>query len=404
MLTLLNSLAACSSRSDKEVLLGTSNLMQRGLMALALDPFITFGVAQVDLPATAGSLRLQDDPEPAQALFVSLQLRHLTGNAARAAITRTLSLYVKDDIEVIKRVLLKDLRCGVQVKTFNKVFKQTPIRLFEVALAHPFNVDHFVPGSLIQPKYDGVRCIAVCDLDGAVEIFSRSGKPLPSLDWLKPHLAIPGLVLDGEIVSGSFLDTVSSVRRKDDQATDAKFVVFDSVPYLEFTSDNVEIGDGAADRYKRLKDNWQFEPGSPVQLIHSQVVYDTEECIDLYTRWRTLGYEGAIVKCPNTRYLKKRHYGWMKLKGEETADCEVVGYFEGEGKYSGALGGLIVDFNGVQVRVGGGFTDEQRQHLWGARADLTGKIAECEYHEITEHGAMRHPRFVRFRDWMGEKV
>jgi ATP-dependent DNA ligase len=109
--------------------------------------------------------------------------------------------------------------------------------------------------------------------------------------------------------------------------------------------------------------------------------------------------EGAIVKPLDGLYELKRTWGWMKLKAEETEDLRVVGVFEGEGRFQGMLGGLIVDRNGVSVRVGGGFSDEQRRELWSGGVKVCNRLIEVEFHEvIKETGSLRHPRFLRFRD------
>ena len=110
--------------------------------------------------------------------------------------------------------------------------------------------------------------------------------------------------------------------------------------------------------------------------------------------------------------------------------------YEGEGKYEGMAGGVVVDFNGVPVRIGGGFTDQQRAEIWAdfkgvsvtysytsweeeldemitvtekvkpSGQSVIGRLIEVKYHEITPDGSMRHPRFARFRDLLekGEKV
>jgi DNA ligase-1 len=110
-----------------------------------------------------------------------------------------------------------------------------------------------------------------------------------------------------------------------------------------------------------------------------------------------MGFEGAVVKPYDYVYKGTRSYDWMKMKDVLSADLEVVGSFEGEGKYVGMLGGIIVDFRGTEVRVGSGFSDRTRESLWEIREYLPGRIAEVLYMEVTDTGSLRHPRFVTFR-------
>ena len=64
----------------------------------------------------------------------------------------------------------------------------------------------------------------------------------------------------------------------------------------------------------------------------------------------------------------------------------------------GMLGGFIGNFNGVEVRVGSGLSDNDRVDFWGRREQIRGDLMEVEYHEVTPDGSLRHPRFARFRD------
>jgi ATP-dependent DNA ligase len=96
-----------------------------------------------------------------------------------------------------------------------------------------------------------------------------------------------------------------------------------------------------------------------------------------------------------------------RVKAMETHDYVVMGVEEGQGKHVGRLGALVCgqyDACGRLVeccRVGGGFTDEQREGYWNARGRLAGLVMEArgyQYFEAT--GALRHPQFSR---WRGDK-
>ena len=90
----------------------------------AYNPFYTFHVRQVD--EVVGH---QDRPNAWPkfwALLESLRTRSVTGNNAREAIADVSELF--DDAEwnqVCRRVIIKDLRCGISEKTLNKVLKNT---------------------------------------------------------------------------------------------------------------------------------------------------------------------------------------------------------------------------------------------------------------------------------------
>ena len=116
-----------------------------------------------------------------------------------------------------------------------------------------------------------------------------------------------------------------------------------------------------------------------------------------YADYITEGYEGAIVKQENGLYLDSRTWDWMKLKNTETADCPVVDVFEGEGKYIGMAGGLVVNFNGKTVRVGSGLNDSQRMYWWDDKDEIIGRTVEVAFQEVTPDGSLRHPRLKGVR-------
>jgi ATP-dependent DNA ligase len=109
-----------------------------------------------------------------------------------------------------------------------------------------------------------------------------------------------------------------------------------------------------------------------------------------------------MLKAPDGLYRWKRvsiRSGEMlKVKPYKTEDLEVTGIYDGEGKYTGMAGGVVVNFNGVAVRCGSGFDDATREAMAKAPNDYIGKVAEIRYLEVTEDGSLRHPSFLRWRE------
>ena len=81
----------------------------------------------------------------------------------------------------------------------------------------------------------------------------------------------------------------------------------------------------------------------------------------------------------------------------ESEDVPCTGIFEGTGKYEFSAGGIYVDFNGVQVKVGTGFSDRDRKKMWEDQDHYIGLISEIEFKEKTKNGSMRQPRFKGWR-------
>ena len=106
------------------------------------------------------------------------------------------------------------------------------------------------------------------------------------------------------------------------------------------------------------------------------------------------GWEGLYLKNPNHVYLPgKRVNNAIKLKRRPTADLLCIGIEDGEGKYEGKIGSLVLkDSNGIIVKVGSGLQDWQREV---EESYYVGKIIEIEYEQILD--TYIQPTFVRIR-------
>ena len=111
--------------------------------------------------------------------------------------------------------------------------------------------------------------------------------------------------------------------------------------------------------------------------------------------------EGLMLNL-DVPYKCKRHNGILKIKRFYTMDLPVVRCEEGSGRLTGTLGAFVVDYKGNEVKVGSGFTDEQRAYFWAHRDELVGQICEVKYKEISKDkntGAesLQFPVFVTLR-------
>jgi hypothetical protein len=121
---IINELESDNSRIFKEDIVenNLNNLdFQEGL-SMCLDPLVTFGVKQVPESNHDGpGLKWNDFKKDAELLIV----REKTGHAARDLIINLMNLSKKDQWnDWYRRILIKDLRCGVSEKTVNNVAKR----------------------------------------------------------------------------------------------------------------------------------------------------------------------------------------------------------------------------------------------------------------------------------------
>lgn len=397
---------------------------------LALDPMTTFGLKQVPEKKDESGTRL--DWSEFVSISDKLVSRQLTGNAARDAVKVLMEKTAKDQWnDWYRRILIKDLRCGVSEKTVNKVVeKKWPgyvVPIFSCQLAHDSaNHESKVAGKkLLEVKLDGVRIITIVYPDGRVDQFSRNGKELLNFEHIKKQVAAAftdgeePMVLDGEIMSSSFQDLMKQVHRKSDvKATDAVLNLFDILPLADF-----EKGKWTRKQEHRseMVRNWVTKR----QHLMPNVTVLEQELVDLDSaagkkRFKEInqlaidgGYEGIMIKDPAAPYECKRSVAWLKLKPFIEVSLEIVNVEEGTGKNVGRLGAFVCsgtdDGKFITVNVGSGFTDEQRIEFWNNRDTLPGQIVEVRADAITQNQdgtySLRFPRFLRFRGFeLGEKI
>lgn len=434
---IIRDLEAHSGRLDKEAIIKSAAEQSldeffKGVQ-MALDPLITFGVKQVPL-------KNQDEGQGlAWPVFVDLveklKNRELTGHAARDAIHLAMSVATQSQWnDWYRRILMKDLRCGVSEKTVNKVIKDYPqyhIPIFSCMLAHDsVNHEKKMKGlKQCEIKLDGVRALAIVhDIYGnKIEMFSRNGRQFHNFDHiieeirsvLKKNPAPYPLVLDGEVMSSSFQDLMRQVHRKDDvDAKDAVFYVFDFIPLDSFLSrkwnksqhKRSAMTSAWVKQHKSMLDHVEYLASETVNLSTKE---GQARFIELNRRALEGGYEGLLVKDLEAPYECKRSHSWLKLKPFIEVTLEVIAVEEGTGKNEGKLGALVCagedDGRNIRVNVGSGFTDDQRSSIWAAGNAVIGQLVEVRADAITRNQdgtySLRFPRFKTFRGFEpGEKL
>ena len=436
------SLEQDNSRLAKEKILDQEvNANNQELMAgltYALDKLITFGVKQVP------EKKVNEGQGLPWAAFLELiehlRFRRMTGNEARDAIKLSMDVATQDQWNNwYRRILIKDLKCGVSEKTVNKVLKNSSfpkIPVFECQLAHDgANYESKICGKrILQPKLDGVRILTVIDVESnTVTQYSRNGKELVNFTHLTANILKfidqfgRSYVLDGEVVSNSFQDLMTQVNRKSDvQANDARLVVFDILPLVEFKQGKSVMGQRRRQSllttfshvFEEITTLTNLNGAGGIEII-SQIECDLDTSEGKYALNKynshilENGFEGIMIKDPEAKYECKRSTSWLKIKPFIEVSLEVKNVEEGTGRNTGRLGALVCsgfdDDKLITVNVGGGFSDSDRDDFWANRESIVGDIVEIRADAITQNQdgtySLRFPRFLRFRGFVdGEKI
>ena len=388
--------------------------------SMAMDKLRTFGLKQV--PESA-----KDGPGLDWNTFVDtanrLENRQLTGNAAREHVNHIMGFATQSEWNHwYRRILIKDLRCGVTEKTINK-FSKIQVPVFECMLADDSKKhESKLKGKVfVEPKLDGVRVLAICDKKkNEVVLMSRNGKELvnfPHINTQLEHMLAEldqSWVFDGEIMSADFQSLMKQIHRKGDAKTDDAILnLFDCMPLKDFL-------EGGCDKTLTERKKWldSFQFGNNIELVES-VAFDLDRDHDKFKSYNRAcidkGYEGIMIKPQDGVYECKRSSLWLKVKPFIEVSLKVVAVEEGTGRNQGKLGAFIVegtdDGKFIRTNVGSGLTDEDRETFWKDTEKLMGQIVEVRADAITQNQdavneySLRFPRFMRFRGFdKGEKI
>lgn len=270
-------------------------------------------------------------------------------------------------------------------------------------------------------KLDGFRCVlSEYPLTSRLSRFPNEHLH-HSLSGILPTPAI----LDSEVVVGKrrgkgVLQRTSSGVTSKDGTPDFTLWVFDR-PGLVARFD--ERYDAAAKLVKELSH-------PQIRLLKPRFLENLDELHAYLDQKLEQGYEGIILRSPEGHYKEGkstlREQGMLKIKPFEDAEGRVTGWFEementneakrettGKLKRSsakagkvpkGQLGGLILEDckTGIEVRVGGGFTLNQRKRLWKIKERLGGALVRYKKQKVGEKDKPRHPNFVEFVDFRPE--
>lgn len=382
-------------------------------MDCILNPFKMYGVKKYNTPDPLSETAVTDDD--VFSLLNNLCNRELTGSAAIQAVESLLAKMTADEQEVFRRILLKTTKAGIGISLFNKAQPDLPIPKFEVQLATNYRAKgdlklevinkHAKFPMMAQKKLDGMRIIAKVDGDD-VEFLSRTGNPVTTLDHLKDQLialreasGYPAIYFDGEGVVGSFNGTVSALRKKGVKAVGAELWLFDwFLPEWQEQSKNkdyAKTGVKLRDRMKHLI-SWykDSERLSDVKLLPFNFVHSHDEYVTQFKARLDANEEGEMAKDLDAPYYFKRTRGWWKLKDENEADGEIIGFKPGDpdSEFKDTLGSVTVRLESGVIVDALGIKHQYLDEIWNNQDKYAGRIVKVNFHEYTPDGSLRHPR------------
>lgn len=316
----------------------------------------------------------------------------------------------EDERELYIKLLAKTLRLGVTGKSVNKVFDAL-IPEWEVQQAFPFEKYPIESGTTfwLTQKLNGVRATFY---NG--ELIARSGQPFDGLDHIIKELRYAyerGLVLDGELTlldkqgmsdNEAFRTATGIINSNAESKREICYTIFDVIDISGFENDNSQV----PYTYRRLAldklDREMCARANYVSVLPVLYTGTGQKYIwTLLNQMVSEDKEGLMLNT-DVPYRRTRHKGILKVKKFSTMDLPIVRCDPGEGRLSNTLGSIVVDFNGNEVSVGSGYSDDERGKIWESRDDLVGTICEVKYKEVsvdyaTGKQSLQFPVFVCLR-------
>lgn len=259
-------------------------------------------------------------------------------------------------------------------------------------------------------------------------MLSRSFKPIPNVQLHKKFEALKsftkeqGIVLDGEIYGHgmTFQEITHFVMTQDTKnekiPDNLTFHCFDWI-----VNPNIR----AVDRYiQSVEMSARFN--LPLEIVVQQTVSNPSDVANLFENVLAQGYEGLILKNPNSAYKMgratfKEGLGY-KCKPYQTFDAVVVDIDQGTKVRDGSdrladafgysktsmkkadrvpvdkAGAFVIVYNGHEMRVSLAMTDEEKTELWMNKDKYIGRKIEYKGMMVGAKDVPRHPVFIRYRE------
>lgn len=348
--------------------------------------------------------------------LIKLSTGELSGNNAIEVFN---GLQIDDEEQKILDIILRQTPIGFSLNTVNKIYQKlfgSPfIEKFECQLANKWNPEkkYDTPYWFVTPKLDGLRAVFHADKG---KLLTRSNKTFVGFEHIERDLQkfcdkFNIKYVDGEIYKhGVPFQTVQSIAINKDEHDERKLTLNYNVFALVGKNDEIKSSLDfnsffIMDPIKQLEVWGHYITPLQPELVSNDEKSISERCM----KYVSQGYEGAMLRHPVNFYHYGRSNDLLKVKFFAEDEFEVTDVFEGEGKYSGMLGGIIVknykekvalnsyqdenfEKGSVVSKCGSGFTDDERKTMG---SELIGRIVSIKYQGLTDDmSSLRFPTFI----------
>lgn len=245
----------------------------------------------------------------------------------------------------------------------------------------------------IQPKFDGMRCLAFVSKDGSVRLMSRDGKIIKNMAHIEKELSQvkEDIIFDGELYKhgSTFQENMSLIKRYQEGFTEGiNYYIYDTVSDKPFP-----------DRFHKdiYYCNIDFNFTNYLRRVTTLKIFYEEELKEYHANFLSLGYEGTMVRHGNDHYkVKARSSSLLKYKDFIDIAVPVIDIIPGEQRPEWGTPVLFTE-DGKRFEAGTRMTHEQRIELLVNKDKYIGRTAEIRFFSYTDGGIPRFPVLVGFR-------
>ena len=343
-----------------------------------------------------------------ETILEPLSTRQFTGNAAIEHIQLWIDKLTPECQHILKCIIDRDLHCGVDVKTIEKVFGNITFKLPYMRCSLIESLKNVKFPAILQLKADGTYRTAIVR-NGEVEFYSRSGEPYEHHKLANEMKHLPDgayigelLVLDTSIASSKASEAryiSNGALNSLNPPEDVKFYVWDFLPLDEFL--NGFSNTPYIDRLSQLTTS--VVKCEMVETIRTWFVKDYTEAQNITKQLISQGYEGAVLKDFNLKFENKTSKHQIKLKQEIEIDVRCIGFTKGNGRFADTFGAILfkTDDNKLEGQCSG-LSDSMRKEISSNRNKYLDTIFTIKCNDITkaknsETFGVMHPQFKEFR-------
>lgn len=275
---------------------------------------------------------------------------------------------------------------------FSQAMYYLPIE--DVNLNH---IDTVNPVWISQPKANGIYANCFVYDNQNVDITSRDGKNLAGCGRLKQiwKYAEPGLYIGEAIIIGEDFTEANryyNPARKTHIYTEEKeaILVFDFIPIEDFFRGKCDTPYHL--RYKnyvRRINNLQNIANNDISIqairgIEHLTFADARKHLETHLN---NGWEANMIKHRDGKWIRgSRNNNNIKDVPRPTLDLEILDIVEGEGKFAGIAGKLVLKYKNKTIFADGKFDDALRKDMLINPENYIGKTAVVSYKDLTNKG------------------